>query len=188
MRPLFALAASVVIAAAAAAQDIPARFDVLYNPDLYKQDTPQETVNSILTAIDRGRYDYIVAHLLDPDFVDGRLATTRSYFERVAANQVAASAGGATLKGADLENRVRDVGLRLNVQDLADRIRKKLTDEPANVRDLKRFARDGQFQTAGDTGTATLKDVKDRALYFKNIKGRWYMENRKEEAPAPAKE
>jgi len=187
MRPLFALVASIVFAAAVSAQDIPSRFEVLYNPDLYKQDTPQDTVNSILGAIERGRFDYIVAHLLDPDFVDNRLATTRNYFERVAAEQVAGSAGGATLKGAELENRIRDVGLRLNVADLADRIRKKLVDEPANIRDLKRFARDGQFQTSADTGSATLKDVKDRALYFKNVKGRWYMENRKEEA-LPSKE
>src|SRR5262245_37188631 len=184
MRPLFTLAAGLVLAAGAAAQDTPARFEVLYNPDVYRQDTPKDTVNSILAAIDRGRYDYIVAHLLDPSFVDARLATTRTYFERVAADQVAASAAGAVLKGPDLENRIRDVGLRLNVQDLSDKVRKKLADEPSNVRDLKRFARDGDFQTSGDTATATLKDVKDRALYFRNIKGRWFMENRKEEAPA----
>ena len=187
MRPLTTLVAGLILAAGAAAQDIPARFEVLYNPDLYKQETPKDTVNSILTAIDRGRYDYIVAHLLDPAFVDGRLATTRTYFERFAADQVAASAAGATLRGADLENRIRDVGLRLNVQDLSDRVRKKLADEPSTIRDLKRFARDADFQTSGDTATATLKEVKDRALYFKNIGGRWFMENRKEEAP-PAKE
>src|SRR5262249_5923936 len=158
---LFALVATIVFAAAASAQDIPSRFEVLYNPDLYKQDAPQDTVNSILGAIDRGRYDYIVAHLLDPDYVDTRLAAPRHCFERVATEQVAASAGGATLKGAELENRIREVGQRLNVADLAERIRKKLVDEPANVRDLKRFARDGQYQTSGDTGSATLKDVKD---------------------------
>ena len=185
MRPLFALAVAIVFAVAATAQDIPSRFEVLYNPDLYKQDSPQDTVNSILGAIDRGRYDYIVAHLLDPDFVDSRLAATRNYFERVAAEQIAGSAGGATLRGAELENRIREVGQRLNVADLADRIRKKLLDEPANVRDLKRFARDGQYQSSGDSGSATLKDVKDRALYFKNVKGRWYMENRKEDLPPP---
>ena len=56
----------------------------------------------------------------------------------------------------------------LNFHDLASRIRRKLTDEPDNLKDLRRFARDGQFESAGDTATATLKDVKDRALYFKN--------------------
>jgi hypothetical protein len=189
MRPLITLSVSLVLAAVCAAQDaVPPRFDVLYNPDLYKQVTPQDTVKSVLTAIERDRYDYIVAHLLDPAFVDARLATTRTYFERVGADQVAATAAGATLKGADLENRVRDVGARLNFLDLASRVRKKLNDEPDNIKDLRRFARDGQFQSAGDTATATLKDVKDRALYFKLIDGRWFIENRKEEAPAAPKE
>jgi hypothetical protein len=189
MRPIFTLVAGLALTAAAAAQDaVPPRFDVLYNPDLYKQQTPQDTVKSILTAIDRDRYDYVVAHLLDPAFVDARLAATRAYFERVGADQVAATASGATLKGADLENRVRDVGGRLNFLDLAGRVRKKLTDEPDNIKDLRRFARDGQFESAGDTATATLKDVKDRALYFKLINGRWFMENRKEDAPASSKE
>ena len=85
-----------------------------------------------------------------------------------AADQIATSAGGATLKGADLENRVRDVGLRLNVQNLANQIRQKLADEPANLRDLRRFARDGDFRLRRGHRHGTLKDVKDRALYFKN--------------------
>src|SRR5262245_21618246 len=102
MRPVFTLVAGLALASAAAAHDtVPPRFDVLYNPDLYKQQTPQDTVRSVLTAIDRDRYDYIVAHLLDPAFVDARLAATRSYFERVGADQVAATASGATLRGAD---------------------------------------------------------------------------------------
>ena len=41
MRPLFPAAAALVLAAAAAAQDESARYDILYNPDLYRQDTPQ---------------------------------------------------------------------------------------------------------------------------------------------------
>jgi hypothetical protein len=135
----------------------------------------------------RDRYDYVTAHLLDPAFVDGRLGTTQAYFERVAADQIAQTLTGSTLRAADLDARVRTVGLRLNVQDLVGQIRRKLADEPGNLRDLRRFARDGQFNAAAEAATATLADVKDRALYFKKVGDRWFLDNRKEDRP-PAKE
>jgi len=188
MRPLIVVAIAIVSIGTAAAQDVPPRFDVLHNPDLYKQDTPQETLNAVLGAIARDRFDYVVAHLLDPAFVEARLATNRAYFERVAAEQIGSTGGGAGLKGVDLELRIRDVATRLAFRDLGRRIREKLTDEPDNLRDMKRFARDGQFQVAGESATATVKDVKDRAIYFKKVNDRWFLENRKEDAAPPAKE
>jgi hypothetical protein len=189
MRPFHSLVAGLLFAGVAAAQPdaVPPRFDVIYNPDVYFQDTPQRTLNSVLDALSRDRYDYLAAHLLDPAFVDARLGATQSYFERVAADQIAQTLAGSALRAADLDARVRTVGLRLNVQDFTGQIRRKLADEPDHLRDLKRFARDGRFQAAGDTATATLPDVKDRALYFKKVGDRWFLENRKDERP-PAKE
>lgn len=189
MRPFLSLVAGLLFTGVAAAQPdaVPPRFDVIHNPDVYYQDTPQRTLNSVLEAMSRDRYDYVAAHLLDPTFVDARLGRTEAYFERVAADQIAQTLAGSTQRAADLDARVRIVGLRLNFQNLIGQIRQKLADQPDNLRDLRRFARDGQFQVAGDTATATLPDVKDRALYFKKVGDRWFLENRKEER-APAKE
>ncbi|HKB05222.1 MAG TPA: hypothetical protein VKD90_23560 [Gemmataceae bacterium] len=185
MRPLPTLVAALLLAGVAAAQPdgVPARFDVIHNPDVYFQDTPQRTLNAVLDALSRDRYDYVVAHLLDPAFVDARLGATQSYFERVAADQLAPTLAASTLRAADLDARVRTVGLRLNVQDLIRQIRRKQADEPENLRDLRRIARDGQFQTAGETATATLPDAKDRALYFKKVGDRWFLENRRDDRP-----
>jgi hypothetical protein len=185
MRPLLAVAAAVVLVAAAAAQDVPPRFGILHNPDLYRQDTPQETLRSALGAIGRERYDYLAAHLLDPEWVDARLATHQAYFERVAGEQIVATAAGAQLKGPALEARVNEVGTRLNFQELTGQIRRKLADEPDNLKDLRRFLREGEPKTSGESATIVLKDVKDRALYFKKVKDRWFLENRKEEAAGP---
>lgn len=186
MRPLLTLTVALTLTAALHAQDeIPARFDVLPNLDTYPQASPQQALQSALTAMQRDRYDYLVAHLLDPEFVDGRLNGNQSYFERVAGEQIAATAAGAALRGAELETRIRTVALRLNVQDLIRQIQRKLADQPDYLRDLNRFARDGQFLAAGETATATLPDVKDRALYFKKVGNRWFLENRKDQKPAP---
>jgi hypothetical protein len=53
------------------------------------------------------------------------------------------------------------------------------------LKDLRRFLREGEFKTSGESATAVLKDVTDRALYFKKVKDRWFLENRKEEAAGP---
>ena len=162
--------------------DVAPRFDVIYNPDLYNQTTPKETLKSVLGAIARGRFDYIVAHLLDPAYVDASLGGTQTYFERVAAEQIAATTAGRILRDAALQTRVREVGTQLNARHLAEQIRRKIEDEPDNLKDLKRFAREGLIQSGGETASATLRDVKDRGLYFKKVGSRWFLENRKEAA------
>src|SRR5262245_31461989 len=100
MRTIASVSVALILSSAVFAQDppVPPRFDVLHNVDLYKQGTPRETLNSILGAIARERYDYVAAHLLDPEFVDARLATTQEYFERVASEQIGATVAGQLLK------------------------------------------------------------------------------------------
>ncbi|HEX3148510.1 MAG TPA: hypothetical protein VHR66_10525 [Gemmataceae bacterium] len=191
MRPLLSLAAGLLLTAIAAGQDVAPRFEILHNPDLYLQETPQQTLASVIIAVGRERYDYLAAHLLDPAMIDARLATNQAYFERVSGEQIVSTAAGAALRPADLEIRVREVATRANFQNLTAQIGRKMVDEPDNFRDLKRFAREGQFQVAGETATVTIKDVKDKALYFKKVGNRWFMDNRKEDAapsPPPMKE
>jgi len=186
MRRLLALTAVLVLTTISAAQapEVKPRFDVLHNSEFYKQDTPQQTLTSVVGALGRDRYDYVIAHLLDPAYVNSRLATTQSYFERIAADQVAQTGGGRLLQGAALQARIQQVGMSLNVKQLAEQMKAKLADEPDNLKDLKRLAREGVFVDTGDTATATYKDIKDGALYFKKVEGRWFLENRKEDKPA----
>ena len=77
MRSLFALFVAGLVVSFTGAQektDIPPnRFQVTYDPGNYPQSTPQEALGSIIKAVGRERYDYLVAHLLDPTFVDNRL-------------------------------------------------------------------------------------------------------------------
>ncbi len=41
----------------------------------FPQGTPEQTLGSVLKAIDRKRWDYLVAQLADPDFIDQRVKT-----------------------------------------------------------------------------------------------------------------
>lgn len=49
----------------------------------YPQKTPQETLASVLTAIARQRFDYMLAHLADPQFVDERVKRLNGNFDEV---------------------------------------------------------------------------------------------------------
>jgi hypothetical protein len=75
-------------------QPLPSRYGVFLDARLYPQSTPTATLTSILGALDRGRIDYVLAHLTEPAFVDDRVA-------RVYRGDFDALVGEATLKLAD---------------------------------------------------------------------------------------
>lgn len=78
MRSLFGLALVCLFGSLVAAQDQPrVRFTVTPDLDNYPQATPKEAFASVIRAINRERYDYLVAHLMEPDFVDQRLLTAK---------------------------------------------------------------------------------------------------------------
>lgn len=186
MRPLCAFVVALVLGGPAVAQEflktVPPRYDVLHNPDLYPQRTPKEALATVIGAIERGRFDYLAAHLTDPTVIDARLHSTQEYFERAAAEQIARSGQGLT--GRELQERIRDVGTRLNFRNLIDEMRVKAAEDREALADLKRFLRDAVFDESGAAATAKVKDVTDRAVYFKLIDGRWFLENRKEDRAA----
>lgn len=132
------------LAASLAAQDAPGtRYRVEPNLDAYPQATPKEALQSVVKAIDGQQFDYLLAQLADPQFVDAR---------------VKALAGG--------------------FPELVRETRTRLGEDPSAVRDLRRFAGDGEVEEAGETATVRLKDVKNRAVFLKKVKERWYLENR----------
>ena len=75
MRWLSCALFGVVFALGLLAQDEPrevpdVRYKVEANYESYPQATPKEALSSVMRAIDRKRFDYVAAHLLDPAIVD----------------------------------------------------------------------------------------------------------------------
>src|SRR5262245_49621590 len=54
--------------------EVPPRFDVRGKLKTYPQATPKDSLGSVVAAADAGDYSYILAHLMDPQFVDQRIA------------------------------------------------------------------------------------------------------------------
>lgn len=64
----------------------------------------------------------------------------------------------------------------------------KLADDPGVIKELKKFARDGEWENADEAASVRLKDNKSRAIFLKKVKERWYMENRQKGKEPPPKE
>jgi hypothetical protein len=128
----------------------PRRYGIEADLRDYPQETPKETLASVLLAIERGRINYLLAHLADPTFVDKRVKE---------------------VYGGDFDELVRETT-------------GKLTDNPAALKELRRFLKEGEWEGGETTASVKLKDVKDRQVFFRKICQRWYLENRQKPEPS----
>ncbi len=59
----------------------------------------------------------------------------------------------------------------------------KLNDNPGTVKELRRFLKEGEWESADSTAVAKLKDIKDRQVFMKKGEKRWFLENRQKPEP-----
>jgi hypothetical protein len=201
MRP--ALAAVLVLSAFALAaaqppKPVEPRFGVKHRDKAYPQATPKAALKSAIDAIEAADFAYLVAHLLDPKFVDAtvddrqkqlvpaaeaELAQLRD-FQRANPDKVDAESRvplDPMLFRAAAAEKARDRAFKLLVREVTA----KLVDDPETLKALRRVYREGTF-TEGDPATATHPEVKNRTLFFKKLGDYWVLENR--QAAEPKKE
>jgi hypothetical protein len=53
-----------------------------------------------------------------------------------------------------------------------------LADDPTLLKDLKRIAKDGEWEAGDSTASAAAKDNKDKRVFLRKIGNRWFLENR----------
>ncbi len=209
MRLAFSIALLAGVASLAAAQDPKdpeevkppeVRFGVAPKLKAYPQDSAKKALASSLRAVENADVPYLVAHLLDPAFVETRLAERAKQYEPEVELELARQRD-FQLRNKDKfrpEDRLpldrkqfaalvtqqsREQAFRQLVRD----VQQKLLDDPQSVKDLRKILTDGTFADTETGAKATHPDVKDRALVFRKAEGRWFLENRQEELP-PKKE
>jgi hypothetical protein len=64
-------------------EKIPIRYGIEADIDKYPQATPKDALRSVVKAIDAKRFDYTLAHLVEPTFVDKRVNDSKDKFEDV---------------------------------------------------------------------------------------------------------
>lgn len=167
------------------------RFGVPAKIKVYPQTSPKKTLESVVEACDKGDYAYLLAHLLDPGFVELRLTDRAKKYEAPVEIELTRLRDfqyanpdrfppGDRLPldkpkfAAAIIERSREKAFKQLISD----IEQKLRDDPQALRDMKKIARGGTFADEGAGAKATSPLVKDNAIYFKKIGDRWFIENR----------
>ena len=157
----------------------------------YPQGSPKVALKSAVAALDGADYPYLVAQLLDPKFVDDAVTERAKLIEP---GVLAELAQLRDLQRANPGRFTPDERIPLDAQAFArlvistarerafkvllKDVQQRLTDDPQSVKEMRRMLSDGSFADSDPAATATHPDVKGRALYFKKVNDRWFIENR----------
>ena len=162
MRLSLFIVALAVFSMTAAAQDevkpkkTPRRFGFDVDETTFPQKTPAEAMKSIGTALDRKRLDYMLAHMVDPKYVDYWVDRYKTVF----------AMGSDEAKGLLAFDRlVRETNLYYQ-------------DDPVLLRELRVFARDAEWTEDDGVAFGVVKTIAARKVYLRKIGDRWFLDNR----------
>ena len=79
-----------------------------------------------------------------------------------------------------VDKRVKELGGKF--ESYVKLVTERLTGDPEVVRELRRFASEGEVNASGDAATVTLKDVQGRQVFLRKAGSRWFMEDRQKAA------
>ena len=174
------------LAAQDAIRELDNRYKIDYNSINYPHKTPQEGLKAVVKALDSGAYEYMLAHLIDPKFVDARVAEYKATMFskeelRKEDEAIATEPDPKVRKKLEVEKeyRQRDRGV-VAFGRLVKETRRHYAEDPVLLRELRLMARDGEWETDDAKGVCTLKSVPSRKVFFKTREGRWFMEERQQ--------
>lgn len=131
------------------------RYGYDYNASLFSQKVPVDTVKSVVKALDTDKVDYLIAHLVDPTFVDQRIAEYQRGFPEA-----------------------KDEGKKiLAFNRLVKETKEHFVEDPGLLKELRLFARDGQWEELGNQAIGTWKGT-NRKVFLRRIGERWFMEQK----------
>ncbi len=154
------LLAGLGLAVQAGGGAAPERYRIQPDFRRYPQATPQKALESVVRAINVRDFSYLMAQLADPAYVDAKVEDYKK-----------------SLKGPE------NARTLVAFDKLAQEVARHFQDDPSLARELRRFAKEGEWEVGPNGASARLKDVASRRVYFKKLQDRWYLENRMEARP-----
>ena len=193
-------AALVCVGAFAVAQEPtpPARYGVAAAPGAYPQGTPKDAVASVIKAAEKGRAEYLAAHLLDPKTIDARVEARAKEIEIAVERELRLARDEQVRQGVPRRERLPSDAaefaavVRAETQTrafalVARDVRTHLAEYPEHLKEFSRYQRDGLLIDTGETATFTLKDVKDTQLSLRKVGTRWHVGDAKGVEPVDKK-
>jgi hypothetical protein len=173
------------------------RFNVLYNERFFPQTSPKATLTAVARAADLGQFDYLAAYLMDTPAADAEIAKRATAAASVAERDLRASRAierrdpfrpavenALPLDPKAFAERVVEVSTRRGFDTLVSELRERFQEDPSHLRELQRYLRDGDVAVTDATAKITLKAEKGKAINFKKIGTKWFIEDRFTDAPA----
>lgn len=208
MRTLLAVTTVLAAAGLTASQppvakgpDVPVvRYGVQYRPKTYPQASPKQALASLVDAAEKNEFPYVAAHLIDPGIVDARVNARSRQMEPAVEAELAAL---REAQRPNLDRIAPDARVPLDVPrfralvaertraraflQVARDVQEQMSEDPEGLKDLRRALRWGTFPEGGGDAEFTLPipdprepttPVKDRAVSFRKVDDRWFVENR----------
>jgi hypothetical protein len=135
------------------------RYRLDYSPFLYSQETPQDTLKSIVRVLVAGKVDYLLAHLADPAFVDLRVAEYKKLLK---------------------EKLREETATYLAFERLVRETTQHFQEDPGLLRELKLFAKEADWQLDNAKATGTMKSLPGKRVFLRKLEGRWFLEDRQQ--------
>lgn len=133
------------------------RYKVELNLRKYPQAKPEQALASVVKVINEGNLTYLMAQLADPVYVDAKVETYKKQLTM-------GTAEARTLVAFEM---------------LVEQIDKHFRADPSLINELRKLAKQAQWDTGEDTAVARLPDNSPQRVYFKQVNGRWFLENRR---------
>ena len=175
-----------------------ARYGVAPAFEAYPQATVKEALNSATISLEKGRFEYLAAHLLDPKLIDARVEGRAKAMEDVidrelhlvrdeqfrqgltARERITSDAGEFN---ALVRNEARSRAFKLVVRDA----RAHFGEYPETAKEFRRYLREGVIVDGGEVASITIKGVTDAQLNLRRVNLRWHLEDRKGPEPIDKK-
>jgi hypothetical protein len=188
MRSVFTLAALVAVASAGVAEELknitlPTRYGISPNAEFYPQGTAKEAVDTAAALLEKGRYAYLLAHVMDPAFVDAQVAVrverllpaVEKRLREVRADQrrsLAADTAPEDVLPADpaaFAEKVRAEAEKQAFADLVRSMQENLAEFPENVAQFAAVSREGTISENAPEAVAEAKSLPTKKVYLKQL-------------------
>jgi hypothetical protein len=134
------------------------RYGIEMDAKKFPQGTPKDALASVLKSIADNRVNYLLAHLVDPDFTDKRVENYAGKLDPALKEETRIVVAFDRLVKETIEHFLAD---------------------PSKVRELKRFLEDGEWDEQDRIAIASLKNLKSRRVFMKRIgDDRWVLQDR----------
>ena len=160
------------------------RYNIDVNTITYPQKTPQEAMKSIAKAASAGQFEYLLAQLVDPRYVDPRVAEYQALVFPKAELQreeedIARELDPKKRKIKVIEKERKDKArIVVAFGRLVAETRKNFDEDPVLLKELRLIAKDGDWETDDEKAIGTLKAVTPRRVVLRKREDRWFMEEK----------